>query len=93
MNNKWKSLLTAATLLTVLAGCGNTEASATEASTEAAASSESKTITIGSQSSDAQIWEYIAESEAAEKAGLTLEVKDIDGGPQLNTATAERKWM
>jgi len=91
LNNKWKSLLTAAMLLTLLAGCGNTEGSATEASTETAASIESKTITIGSQSSDAQIWEYIAESEAAQKAGLTLEIKDIDGGPQLNTATVDEE--
>lgn len=78
LNNKWgRSLLAAATLLTVLAGCGSTADSATGSSTEEAASSESKTITIGSQSSDAQIWEFIADSEAAEKAGLTLEVKDI----------------
>lgn len=33
----------------------------------------------------------LAESEAAEKAGLTLEIKDIDGGPQLNTATVDEE--
>lgn len=90
MDKKWKSLLTAS-LLAILAGCGNTGNAATESSTTAGSATEANVITIGSQASDAQIWEYIANSEAAKEEGLTIEVKEIDGGPQLNTATAEKE--
>ncbi|MFC4770728.1 MetQ/NlpA family ABC transporter substrate-binding protein [Enterococcus hermanniensis] len=50
---------------------------------------ESNTIVIGSQGSDFQIWQYIAKSEEAKKAGLTIEVKQITDGVQLNKATAD----
>ena len=53
------------------------------------ASKNEKAIVVGSQGSDAQVWTFIAKSEAAKKAGITIEVKEIDGGPQLNTATVE----
>lgn len=48
-----------------------------------------KAIVVGSQGSDAQVWAFIAKSEAAKKAGIKIEVQEIDGGPQLNTATAQ----
>lgn len=50
---------------------------------------ESNTIVIGSQGSDFQIWQYIAKSAEAKKAGLTIEVKQITDGVQLNKATAD----
>ena len=72
----------------VLAGCSSTgDASETESSKND--SSESQTIVIGAQASDVQIWEYIAQSDAAKEAGVTLEVEEVNGGPQLNTATVE----
>ena len=48
-----------------------------------------KKIVIASADSDAQIWRFIAKSEAAKKADLEIEVKEITGGPQLNNATVE----
>lgn len=72
----------------VLAACSSTgDASETESSKND--SSESQTIVIGAQASDVQIWEYIARSDAAKEAGVTLEVEEVNGGPQLNTATVE----
>ncbi|MDO7798991.1 MetQ/NlpA family ABC transporter substrate-binding protein [Enterococcus avium] len=50
---------------------------------------ESKTIVVGSQGSDYQIWQHIAKSEEAKKAGLTIQVKEITDGVQLNKATAD----
>ncbi|MEG0474841.1 MAG: MetQ/NlpA family ABC transporter substrate-binding protein [Carnobacterium sp.] len=72
----------------VLAACSSTgDASETESSKND--SSESQTIVIGAEASDVQIWEYIARSDAAKEAGVTLEVEEVNGGPQLNTATVE----
>lgn len=48
-------------------------------------------IILGSVDSDADIWRFIAESDLAKKAGLTIEVKEINGGPQLNNATVEEQ--
>ncbi|WP_425454017.1 MetQ/NlpA family ABC transporter substrate-binding protein [Companilactobacillus insicii] len=59
-----------------MAGCGNQ-------------SSTSKTITIGSQGSDLEIWQHIAKSPQAKKAGLKIKVKEITDGTQLNKATIE----
>lgn len=57
--------------------------------TTAEEAGEDDVIVVGSQASDAQIWEFIAQSDAAEEAGLTIEVEEIDGGPQLNAATVD----
>ncbi|MDK6232697.1 MetQ/NlpA family ABC transporter substrate-binding protein [Aerococcus sp. UMB10185] len=46
-------------------------------------------VLIGSKASDAEIWRYIAKSDAAQEAGFEIEVKDFVEGPVLNTATAE----
>lgn len=40
-------------------------------------------IVIGSVGSDAEIWQFIADSDLAKNAGLAINVKEIDGGPQL----------
>lgn len=50
---------------------------------------ESKTIVVGSQGSDYQIWQHIAKSQEAKEAGLTIQVKEITDGVQLNKATAD----
>lgn len=47
------------------------------------------TVVVGTQGSDAQIWRHIAQSTAAKKAHLTIKVKEINDGIQLNRATAE----
>lgn len=61
-----------------LAACGN---SSTEELTQ---------VSVASRGSDVEIWDFIAESEAATDAGLDIEVISIDGdGVQTNTATAE----
>ena len=52
-------------------------------------SEEASKIVIGSMGSDAEIWKFIAGSDLAKKANLEVEVVEIDGGSQLNTATVE----
>lgn len=54
-------------------------------------SSKKNKIVIGSVGSDAEIWSFIAKSSLAKEAGLEIEVKVIDGGPLLNTATVEEQ--
>jgi ABC-type metal ion transport system, periplasmic component/surface antigen len=44
-------------------------------------------IVVGSLSSDYQVWSFIAKSNAAKKANLDIQVKDIEDGLQLNDAT------
>lgn len=72
--------------LLLLAGCGN---QAKKETTAKEAEVGSKKIVIASADSDAQIWKFIADSEATKKAGLEIEVKEITGGPQLNNAAVE----
>ncbi|WP_251546859.1 MetQ/NlpA family ABC transporter substrate-binding protein [Limosilactobacillus caecicola] len=50
-----------------------------------------QTITLGSQGTDTQVWQYIAKSKAAKKAGLKIEVKDFTDSASLDKATAEGK--
>lgn len=70
--------------LIFLAGCGSQSTKATDE-----ADAQTKKIVIASADSDAQIWQFIADSKAAKEAGLEIEVKAITGGPQLNNATVE----
>lgn len=82
MKKKWHKIFGAVLLglsVFLLAGCGN----------NASASSESKTITVGSQGSDLEIWQHIAKSSQAKEAGLNIKVKEITDGTQLNKATTE----
>ncbi|MER1934799.1 MAG: MetQ/NlpA family ABC transporter substrate-binding protein [Priestia megaterium] len=73
----------------VLAACSSTEGAVKTASSELSSPGEPQTIVIGAQASDVQIWEYIAQSDAAKEAEVTLKVEEVNGGPQLNTATVE----
>nr|WP_125587759.1 MetQ/NlpA family ABC transporter substrate-binding protein [Companilactobacillus jidongensis] len=78
---KWRKIFGAVLLglsVFLLAGCGNN-----------ASASESKTITVGSQGSDLEIWQHIAKSSQAKAAGLDIKVKEITDGTQLNQATTE----
>lgn len=76
MKKKALWLITGATLF--LAACGNGN------------SAELAQVSVASRGSDVEIWDYIAESDAASEAGLAIEVISIDGdGAQTNTATAE----
>lgn len=63
--------------LLFLVGCG------------AEKNSDMTTVSVGSKGSDAEICNYIADSEAAKEAGLDIQVQDITEGPQINQATAE----
>lgn len=54
-----------------------------------ASNSKSATITVGSQGSDYDIWNHIADSKQAKKLGLKIKVKQITDGVQLNNATAQ----
>lgn len=89
---KRQSILSSMLITTaiVLAACGSRTGGASESvSSETSNPDESQTIVIGAQASDVQIWEYIAQTDAAKEAGVTLEVEEVNGGPQLNTATVE----
>lgn len=46
-------------------------------------------IIIGSHGSDADIWNFIAESQSAKDANLDIDVKIIDDGITLNVATID----
>ena len=66
-----------------LSGCSNKEDNSTEKKEK------TNTVVIGSVGSDAQIWKFIAKSDLAKKENITIKVKEIEGGPQLNNATAD----
>lgn len=66
----------------ILTSCGS---SAQSKDTE----KNNQVIKIGSEAADTDIWKFIAKSEAAEKAGIKLEVQDVEGGPTKNNAVAE----
>lgn len=51
--------------------------------------SKSSTITIGSIGPDVQVWQHIAKSAAAKKAGLKIKVRSFTDGTTLNNATSE----
>lgn len=72
-----KHLILASLSFFILTACGQSS------------NSDQTTIRIGSKGSDAEIWSFIAESPAAEEAGLAITVEDITEGPQLNQATAD----
>lgn len=47
------------------------------------------TIVLGSQGTDTAVWQHIAASPAAKKAGLKIEVKDFTDSAALNRALAD----
>ena len=84
-----KSIIALSTAF-VLGACGNNASnSASSQSSQAASDSGLKTVKIASVGSDADIWRYIAESEQAKKAGLKIEVQEINGGVPLNESVAD----
>jgi len=80
-----KSLL-ALSAVVALGACSNQAASN---STTSNSKSELKTVKIASVGSDADIWRHIAETDQAKKAGLKIEVEELNGGVPLNQAVAE----
>ena len=73
----------------VLGACGNNASSSQSSQSSQASESELKTVKIASVGSDADIWRHIAESEQAKKAGLKIEVQEINGGVPLNESVAD----
>ena len=73
----------------VLGACGNNASSSASSSNAQSSASELKTVKIASVGSDADIWRHIAESEQAKKAGLKIEVQEINGGVPLNKSVAD----
>ena len=80
-----KSLL-ALSAVVALGACSN---QATSNSTTSNSKSELKTVKIASVGSDADIWRHIAETDKAKKAGLKIEVEELNGRVPLNQAVAE----
>ena len=83
-----KSLI-ALSAVFVLGACGNNASSSASPSNAQSSASELKTVKIASVGSDADIWRHIAESEQAKKAGLKIEVQEINGGVPLNESVAD----
>ena len=73
----------------VLGACGNNASSSQSSQSSQTSESELKTVKIASVGSDADIWRHIAESEQAKKAGLKIEVQEINGGVPLNESVAD----
>ena len=88
MNKRLGSILLLASVL-ALSACGSDSQAVTPQNTESTQATSSEPIVVGSVGSDAEIWQFIADSEAAKKAGVTIEVKEITGGPITNTATVD----
>ena len=80
-----KSLF-ALSAVVALAACSN---QTTSNSTTSNSKSELKTVKVASVGSDADIWRHIAETDQAKKAGLKIEVEELNGGVPLNQAVAE----
>ena len=73
----------------VLGACGNNASSSQSSQSSQASESGLKTVKIASVGSDADIWRHIVESEQAKKAGLKIEVQEINGGVPLNESVAD----
>ena len=80
-----KSLF-ALSAVVALGACSN---QTTSNSTTSNSKSELKTVKVASVGSDAEIWRHIAETDQAKKAGLKIEVEELNGGVPLNQAVAE----
>lgn len=83
-----KSIIALSTAF-VLGACGNNASSSASSQSSQASESGLKTVKIASVGSDADIWRHIAESEQAKKAGLKIEVQEINGGVPLNESVAD----
>lgn len=75
--------------IAVISGCGKTSSAKTPAKESDDLEQSVEKVIVGSVGSDADIWNFIAKSEAAKEAGLEIEVKNITGGPITNAATVD----
>ena len=83
-----KSLF-ALSAVVALAACSNQTTSNSKTSTSNSSNTALKTVKVASVGSDAEIWRHIAEIDQAKKAGLKIEVEELNGGVLLNQAVAE----
>lgn len=83
-----KSLF-ALSAVVALAACSNQTTSNSTTSTSNSSNTALKTVKVASVGSDAEIWRHIAETDQAKKAGLKIEVEELNGGVPLNQAVAE----
>ena len=60
-----------------------------EITSYSARAQQSATITGGSMGADYEVWQHIAKNGGAKQMGLTIKVKQITDGVQLNKATAD----
>ena len=81
-----KSLF-ALSAVVALAACSNQTTS--NSTTSNSSNTALKTVKVVSVGSDAEIWRHIAETDQAKKAGLKIEVEELNGGVPLNQAVAE----
>ncbi|GMA08095.1 metal ABC transporter substrate-binding protein [Tetragenococcus halophilus subsp. flandriensis] len=70
--------------LVLLGACGNSGSAEQDG-----AEQNDGVVHISSVDSDAEVWEHIANSDAAQEAGLEIEVTEITGGTQSNNAVAD----
>lgn len=83
-----KSLF-ALSAVVALAACSNQTTSNSTTTNSKSSNTELKTVKVASVGSDAEIWRHIAETDQAKKAGLKIEVEELNGGVPLNQAVAE----
>lgn len=74
----------AASFLLLLGACGNSGSAEQDG-----AEQNDGVVHISSVDSDAEVWDHIANSDAAQEAGLEIEVTEITGGTQSNNAVAD----
>ncbi|MDN6626116.1 MAG: MetQ/NlpA family ABC transporter substrate-binding protein [Pisciglobus halotolerans] len=82
MKKKWVVFLALVTVVALDACSSENNQGTTE-------ESDDQVVHIGSVGADADIWNFIANSDAAEEAGITIEVEDIEDGVAKNTATVD----
>ena len=78
-----KSLF-ALSAVVALAACSNQTTSNATTSNSNSSNTALKTVKVASVGSDAEIWRHIAETDQAKKAGLKIEVEELNGGVPLN---------
>ena len=83
-----KSLF-ALSAVVALAACSNQTTSNSTTTNSKSSNTELKTVKVASVGSDAEIWRHIAETDQAKKAGLKIEVEELNGGVPLNQAVAD----
>ena len=71
MNKRLGRILLLASVL-ALSACGSDSQAVTPQNTESTQATSSEPIVVGSVGSDAEIWQFIADSESAKKAGVTI---------------------